>query len=179
MANSLQDQLLKSGLSNKKQARKVKQQKREVQNKVQRGEMEQDDPAERVRREQAAQVEQDRLREAERKAEQEQREIAAQIRQMIDTSRLDRSQGKVPFQFVQGKAIKKAYVTAVQQRQLEKGQVAIVAQGETYELVPRVVAEKIRQRDEQAVLVLNERGDNEVDEDDPYKDFPIPDDLMW
>ena len=27
--------------------------------------------------------------------------------------------------------------------------------------------------------VLVERGAQDVDEDDPYKDFPIPDDLMW
>ena len=54
-----------------------------------------------------------------------------------------------------------------------------MALGDGYELVPTVVAEKIRQREESAVLLLNERGNNAVDEDDPYKDFPIPDDLMW
>ena len=42
-----------------------------------------------------------------------------------------------------------------------------------------MVAEKIRQRDDAPILVLNERGAQDVDEDDPYKDFPIPDDLMW
>ena len=83
------------------------------------------------------------------------------------------------FQFVQDKKIKKAYVTGKQQKQLERGQIAIVALGESFELVPTVVAEKIRQRDEAAVLLLNERGNDAVDEDDPYKDFPIPDDLMW
>ena len=62
---------------------------------------------------------------------------------------------------------------------MERGQIAIVALGDSFELVPTVVAEKIRQRDEKAVLLLNERGSQDVDEDDPYKDFPIPDDLMW
>ena len=80
---------------------------------------------------------------------------------------------------MQDKKITKAWVTAKQQAQLERGQIAIVALGDGYELVPTVVAEKIRQRDENAVLLLNERGKNAVDEDDPYKDFPIPDDLMW
>ena len=104
--------------------------------------------------------------------------IRDRIKQMIEQSRLERN-GEVAFQFVQDKKIKKAYVTGNQQKQLERGQIAIVALGESFELVPTVVAEKIRQRDEAAVLLLNERGTETVDEDDPYKDFPIPDDLMW
>ena len=43
--------------------------------------------------------------------------------------------------------------------------------------MPTTVAEKIRQRDEAAVVLLNDR--NVQDEDDPYADYPIPDDLMW
>ncbi|MCG8394711.1 MAG: DUF2058 domain-containing protein [Pseudomonadales bacterium] len=176
---SLQDQLMKAGLADQKKARRAKQQKREEANKAKRGEIEVEDPAERARRQRAEQAEADRQREAQRKAEREKKEIAAQIRQMIEQSRIDRRDGDVAFQFVQAKKIKKAYVTAKQQRQLERGQIAIVAFDDSYELVPTVVAEKIRQRDEAAVLLLNERGSNEVDEDDPYKDFPIPDDLMW
>ncbi|MDX1802852.1 MAG: DUF2058 domain-containing protein [Alcanivorax sp.] len=179
MANSLQEQLMKAGLADQKKARRAKQQKREDANKAKRGEIELEDPAERARRQRAEQAEQDRKREAARKAEREKKEIAAQIRQMIEQSRLDRQAGEVPFQFVQDKKVKKAYVTARQQNQLERGQIAIVALDDGFELVPTVVAEKIRQRDPAAVLFLAERNTNEVDEDDPYKDFPIPDDLMW
>ena len=161
-----------------KKARKAKQQKREDVNKAKRGEIEMEDPADRARRLREEKAEADRQREAQRKAEREKKEIAAQIKQMIEQSRLERN-GEVAFQFVQDKKIKKAYVTGNQQKQLERGQIAIVALGESFELVPTVVAEKIRQRDEAAVLLLNERGTETVDEDDPYKDFPIPDDLMW
>ncbi|BAP15388.1 MAG: nucleoprotein/polynucleotide-associated enzyme [Alcanivorax borkumensis] len=178
MANSLQKQLMKAGLADEKKARKAKQQKREDVNKAKRGEIEMEDPADRARRLREEKAEADRQREAQRKAEREKKEIAAQIKQMIEQSRLERN-GEVAFQFVQDKKIKKAYVTGNQQKQLERGQIAIVALGESFELVPTVVAEKIRQRDEAAVLLLNERGTETVDEDDPYKDFPIPDDLMW
>ncbi|MDG2036322.1 MAG: DUF2058 family protein [Pseudomonadales bacterium] len=44
------------------------------------------------------------------------------------------------------------------------------------------MAEKIKQRDESYVVMLNESnssGTNEAVEDDPYADFKIPDDLMW
>lgn len=178
MANSLQKQLMKAGLADEKKARKAKQQKREDVNKAKRGEIEMEDPADRARRLREEKAEADRQREAQRKAEREKKEIAAQIKQMIEQSRLERN-GEVAFQFVQDKKIKKAYVTGNQQKQLERGQIAIVALGESFELVPTVVAEKIRQRDAAAVLLLNERGTETVDEDDPYKDFPIPDDLMW
>ncbi|MGB1407457.1 DUF2058 family protein, partial [Alloalcanivorax venustensis] len=40
MANSLQDQLLKSGLADKKKARRAKQQKKEDANRAKRGEIE-------------------------------------------------------------------------------------------------------------------------------------------
>jgi len=179
MANSLQERLMKAGLADQKKARRAKQQKRQEANQAKRGEIELEDPAERARRQREEKAEADRQREAARKAEREKKEIAAQIKQMIEQSRLDRQHCDVAYHFVQDKKIKKAWVTAKQQAQLERGQIAIVALGDGYELVPTVVAEKIRQRDENAVLLLNERGNNAVDEDDPYKDFPIPDDLMW
>ena len=76
------------------------------------------------------------------------------------------------------KKIKKLNVTARQQDQLARGLIAIVALGDRHELVPAPIAEKIRQRDEAVVVLLNEKGTG-VDEDDPYADYPIPDDLMW
>ena len=99
---------------------------------------------------------------------------------MINTNKLDRKGGELAYQFVDGKKIKKLYVTSKLQDQLTKGQIAIVKQGDQYELVPARIAEKIKQRDEARVLVLHEKGNSEtVDEDDPYADYPIPDDLMW
>jgi uncharacterized protein YaiL (DUF2058 family) len=72
------------------------------------------------------------------------------------------------------------YVTPLQHQQLSRGVIALVAQGERYELVPTPVAEKIRQRNADVVLVLNQREPaGAADADDPYADYPIPDDLMW
>jgi uncharacterized protein YaiL (DUF2058 family) len=44
--------------------------------------------------------------------------------------------------------------------------------------VPAAIAEKIRERDERAVVKLNQ-SETPVDENDPYKDFVVPDDLKW
>ena len=65
------------------------------------------------------------------------------------------------------------------QEQIIRGVLAVVKLGEGYELVPRIVADKIAQRDEHAVVVANTKSGQQVDEDDPYKDYVIPDDLMW
>lgn len=180
MANSLQDQLLKAGLADKKKANRARQAKREDANRAKRGEIELQDPAERARQQRAEKAEKDRQLEAARQAELREKEILAQIRQLIESHRLPRGKGEEAYQFVQERKIKKLYVTAAQRDQLSRGQIAIVALGDGQELVPSTIAEKLRQRDPAVVLLLNERGaKQEGDEDDPYADYPIPDDLMW
>jgi hypothetical protein len=47
-----------------------------------------------------------------------------------------------------------------------------------YEVIPSIVAEKIRLRDESCIVSNAVRQlDNEGD--DPYADYKVPDDLMW
>ena len=48
-----------------------------------------------------------------------------------------------------------------------------------YDLVPEVVARRIQARHADSVLYLHDRALDAIDEDDPYKDYPIPDDLEW
>ena len=54
---------------------------------------------------------------------------------------------------------------------------------EAYELVPAPVAAKIAMRDAALVVVLNQAqaktNDQTADEEDPYANYQIPDDLMW
>ncbi|MCW8909235.1 MAG: DUF2058 domain-containing protein, partial [Gammaproteobacteria bacterium] len=47
-----------------------------------------------------------------------------------------------------------------------------------YELVPQDIAEKIQQRNEKRIVLFTEE-DNTIDENDPYAEHQIPDDLMW
>ena len=58
------------------------------------------------------------------------------------------------------------------------GRLVIVCQGGATELVPRVIADKIAERDAKLVVRVN-KSSTQVDEDDPYAAFQIPDDLMW
>lgn len=65
------------------------------------------------------------------------------------------------------------------QDQLVAGRLAIVNFNDDYEVVPAGVADKITLRDESIVVLNNVISEEEKDEDDPYAEFVIPDDLMW
>jgi uncharacterized protein YaiL (DUF2058 family) len=59
------------------------------------------------------------------------------------------------------------------------GRLAIVAHGGGFELVPRVIAEKIAERAPEIVVRVTKAAPQAVEEDDPYADFKIPDDFTW
>jgi uncharacterized protein YaiL (DUF2058 family) len=179
---SLQDQLLKAGLIDAKKARQANKEKRKETNVARRSSEEVVDEikqsAEQVRLEK---VERDRELNRQRDMELQQKAIAAQIKQLIENHRQSKGAGNgdVEYNFTDGKLIKKMRVSPLVLEQVARGLLAVVKLGEGYELVPRIVADKIAQRDEKFVVVANIKTDNTVDEDDPYKDYVIPDDLMW
>jgi uncharacterized protein YaiL (DUF2058 family) len=182
MAGSLQDQLLGAGLADKKQARELDKSKRKAARIARKTGTEQTDAAREAAREaQAAKARRDRELNAQRDAEAQRKAIEAQIRQLIENHRLSRRGGDIGFNFSDGKTVKKLYVTGMQQRQLAVGNLAIARLGEGYELVPAPVAQKIAERDAERVIFCRESGDSglSAEEQEWYKDYEIPDDLMW
>lgn len=176
---SLQDQLLKAGMVDAKKAKAIKKEQRKQAKQVPKGHAAVNETREQVEKARAEKVARDREMNRKQQEAAEQKAIAAQIRQLVSMNRIDRGRGETAYQFVDGSKIKKMYVTPALLEQLSRGQVALVKVEETYELVPTVVADKISQRDESVVLVQNRKGEETVDEDDPYADYQIPDDLMW
>jgi uncharacterized protein len=179
---SLQDQLLKAGLIDTKKAKQAKKEKRKETNVARRSSEEVVDEikqsAEQTRLEK---VERDRELNRQRDLELQQKAVAAQIKQLIENHRQPKGAGNgdVEYNFTDGKHIKKMRVAPLVLEQIVRGLLAVVKLGEGYEVVPRIVADKIAQRDEKFVVVANTKVDSKVDEDDPYKDYVIPDDLMW
>ncbi len=179
---SLQDQLLKAGLIDTKKVKQANKEKRKDTNVARRA-------PEPVIDEVKQQIEQDRAekhdrdRELNRKLvlELEQKAIAAQIKQLIENHRQSKDAGHdaVDYNFTHGKLIKKIRVSPLVREQIARGLLAVVKLGEGYELVPRIVSDKIAQRDGKAVVVVNTKIIVKENEDDPYKDYVIPDDLMW
>lgn len=169
MAMSLQDQLLKAGLTNEKKAKKAKKS-----NKKNRDLKREIKAATEEKRQ--TQLEKDKQLNQEIKQQADQKAILAQIKQLIETHKLAET-GEFKFNFTDDSKVKFVNVTDSQQKQLSNGHLAIVKADSDYAMVPTKVAEKIALREESLVVSLSQP--EEVDEDDPYKDFVIPDDLMW
>lgn len=183
MSNSLFDQLKKSGLVDEKKAKKVSQDKRvqAKKNRKNKNEAQEDENKQRAKQAAAEKAARDKELNRQRNEAAEQKAIQAQIRQLIETNRIAREEkpSDVAFNFADQKKVQKIYVSDQLQTQLSRGRLAIVKLDDRYELVPYPVAEKIKQRDEVCVVFCSELQSQEADEDDPYADFQIPDDLMW
>jgi len=187
--SSLQEQLLKAGLVDEqklKQAAKEKQ-KRSNQSRKSAGKSaaKKHPPAQtEAQQHQAERVARDRALNQKRKQALEAKAIEAQVRQLIETNKVDRSKGEIPYSFVYRKKIKKLYPGETEKKLLTGGRLAIVTlvidnEGRRFELVPMEVARKIAERDPDTVIELNQRDDSGSAEDDPYADYKIPDDLTW
>jgi uncharacterized protein YaiL (DUF2058 family) len=178
--SSLQDQLLKAGLADKKKLKQASKAKKKEQNRQRHaGELPQEDAKDQARRALAEKAERSRELAMAQNAEAEQKAIAAQIRQLVMLNRLSRDGAELPFNFTDGKLIKKLFVTSTMQVHLASGKLAIVKLENRYEIVPAQVADKISQRDQDAVLLRHDASQSEDDQDDPYAEYKIPDDLMW
>lgn len=176
---SLQEQLMKAGLADEKKARAIRSEKRKQRKQQPKGAAQVNEAEERARKARQEKAEKDRQLNLERQKEAEKKAIQAQIRQLIETNRLDRSRGETSYQFVDGKKIKKILVAEKMVDQLSRGRLAVVRLGENYDVVPDKVARKIMERDEAAVVVLHDRKQDDQGDDDPYAGYEIPDDLMW
>lgn len=179
---SLKDQLLQAGLIDPKKAKQAAKEKRKETNIARRApEPVVDEVKQKVELDRAEKAERDRELNRQRVQEQELKAITAQIKQLIENHRQSKDAGHdaVDHNFTHGKLIKKIRVSPKVQQQVIRGLLAIVKLGEGYELVPRIVADKISQRDAAAVVAINTKIAVQDDEDDPYKDYVIPDDLMW
>ena len=179
MALSLRDQLLKAGLVNEKQAKQASKEKQKKQRLEQKGHIEKDESqklaAQQAMAEKAAR-DQELNRQQQEKVEQKAR--AAQIKQLIEVSRLPKLTTEDYYNFVDDKKVKRLPVNTMVRNKLSNGWLAIVRHGGGYEIIPREAALKIQERDASRIVLLNTHVE-EPDADDPYAAYQIPDDLMW
>ena len=176
---SLQDQFLKAGLIDKKKVKQASQEKNR-QKKIERQTgMESVDEA-RIAALETQRKNTERVRElnAQRDAAAKQRAIMAQIVQMVQLNRQSKGAGDIAYNFTHDTKIKRVHVSSAVQGHLVAGRLVIICQGDTAELVPKVIADKIAERDPSLVVRVN-KPCAEVDANDPYAAFQIPDDLMW
>lgn len=182
MAISLQEQLKKSGLIDEKKAKQLNRAKHKEEKLARKGKNPSPDPRKaELLKAKAEKVAKDRQLNLEKNARAEQKAIAAQIKQLIELNTIAKD-GDQKFSFTENSKIKHIWVSQVQIEQLSHGTIAIVnqktGQKNPHTLVPIGVAEKIAQRDE-SVVVFKADKTTVSEEDDPYADYQIPDDLTW
>ena len=181
-ANPLQEQLLKAGLVKKsKVSEVVREQLKAKHGKAPAAATDIKLDAERAR---ADKAERDRALESERKAKARIAELAAQARQIIADKKVPRT-GEIEYRFTADGAIRTLLVDEALRKQLAAGTLVIARHGEGFELLPRLAAEKVRERD--ASLIVLDHGQageapassGNAEDDAYYAQFVVPDDLMW
>lgn len=184
---SLQDQLLQAGLVSSAKARSTKTEKYK-QSQQQRNSKAQaaDEARELALKAQAEKLERDRELNRIKQEQEERRQTAAQIKQLvqqhripIDENEIDQYDDSSAYHFTDNNKIKKLFVPPQMRAQIAGGRLAIVKAGQRYEVVAADIAEKIKERNASAVMVFNGLNQEPDKTDDPYADYQIPDDLMW
>jgi uncharacterized protein YaiL (DUF2058 family) len=181
---SLQDQLLKAGLIDKNKAHKAKKDRQKQANLVRKSGAEADNESRLLaQQERTKKLARDRELNLQKQQASNQKAIAAQVRQLIEMNSLDRDRGEISYSFIYQNKVKNIGVSAEQKNQLTLGRLAIVTllanKDRRFEIVPTPVADKIAQRDADSVVHLNQKVEIDENENDPYADFQIPDDLTW
>ncbi len=174
MSSSLRDQLIKAGLVSQKEVRQAEKQLRKQR------QQQPAPPQNAAAQAQAAKIARDRELNRRRAAKAEKKAREAQIRQLIEQHQLPRSVDGEPYHFRDGAQIKRVYVDGGQRAELIKGELAIARYGNGFALLPLAAAARVRERDPQAIVDFDAVGPTEQrDEDDAYKGFEVPDDLVW
>lgn len=180
MGNSLQEQLLKAGLVDKRKLNQAKKQKNKQNRKPRAAKAAPQTPEEQARQqERAEKAARDRELNQQREQVRRQREVAAQVRQLVRNNRHPRPQSDddIPFNFQNKDKVKRIFVSPETHKLISAGKLVIVNDNGVFELVPPAIAEKIRQRNPSLVIDLGQEDAPAAD--DPYADFKVPDDLMW
>lgn len=179
MGLSLRDQLLKAGLVNEKQVKQVSKSKQKEQRLVHKGQAVVDDSQKRAAQEaQAEKLKRDQELNRQQQEKAEQKARTAQVKQLIEATRLPKLTTEDYYNFVDDKKVKRISVNTLMRNKLSNGSLGIVQHGGGYEIIPRDAALKIQEREPRRVVLLN-TATEEVDENDPYAAYKVPDDLMW
>lgn len=177
MSMSLREQLLAAGLGSKQQAKKAEQEERQrTRNKaVQEAKAKEQ---QRLAQEKAAKAARDLELNRKREEQAARKAMWAEIKQLIEQHRLQKPESDEYFNFIDREKVRRMPVDAALRAKLMDGELAIVRCEGRYDIVPPEIAARIGAREPRAVVNLKHE-DNEAKPDDPYKDYVVPDDLMW
>jgi uncharacterized protein YaiL (DUF2058 family) len=182
MSLSLREQLLAAGLVTQKQVQKVEQDQSQQQHRHKKTVGKSAPPPKPTASQRAMEEKARRDRELNKKKEEKaaRRARAVAINQLVEQNRIPRVEDENPefYNFVDGGKIHRIAVKGDTRERIVDGSLMVARYRGFFALVPKEGAEKIRAIDPTAVLEYKAETKS-ADENDPYKDFVVPDDLKW
>jgi len=101
------------------------------------------------------------------------------LRQIIDQHRVPSPETDDYYNFVDGGKVRRIAVDDGLRARLVAGTLLIARCDGRYSMIPAEAAALVRERDADAVIALDQPAAGATSEDDPYRDFAVPDDLTW
>lgn len=179
---SLREQLLQAGLVTEKQARQAERGKNQQRHRETKGAppAPAPQPAKAAQQAQAAKLLRDQELNRKQQEKAARRALAAELRQLVGQLRVTRPESDDYYNFVDGGRIHRLQVTPELRARIIAGSLCIVRCDGRYDLVPADAIERIRERHAEAIVANPATEASPAPAgDDPYKDFVVPDDLMW
>ena len=183
--SSLQEQLLKAGLTTKQKARQANTDKRRKQKQKKSGAKVEASLQEQVQQDlakaQAEKQAKDAALNAEKKAALAEKEQHQRILQILQHHQIVVENGELAYNYDFAGKVKKIFLDDQAQQALVNGRLALCGLDDATYIVTSETAAKLAELAPEVVLVKHEKQAQQeaVEEDDPYADYQIPDDLMW
>ena len=181
---SLQEQLLKAGLTTKQKTRQANSDKRKK-NKQQRSGVEHGASLQEQVKQDLALSKADKLAKDialndVKNSDNAKKEQQLRIKQILGHHQITGVKGDSEYNYTFDNKVKKLALDSKTHRALVNGRLALCGLNETTYLVTSETAAKVAELDNSLILVQNDNVEVEqTDVDDPYADYQIPDDLMW
>jgi uncharacterized protein len=182
MSLSLREQLLAAGLVTEKQAKQAEREQSQQQYKTKKVTGKAPPPPKKTPAQIAAEQKAARDKELNRKKEEKaaRRARAVAINQLVEQNRIPRVEDENAefYNFVDAGKIFRIAIKDDTRERIVSGSLIVARYRGFFALVPKDAAEKIRAIDANAVLEHKVETQT-ADDNDPYKDFVVPDDLKW
>jgi uncharacterized protein YaiL (DUF2058 family) len=178
---SLQDQLLKSGLISKQKSKQANTDKRrKAKQKKKKGAVQISDVQIAINKQKEQLKKQDLNKNQATQKELHARSEHGKLIQMIAQHCEKEYQGEIDYHFTFDAKVKRIAINSETQQRLTNGQLAICVLNDEFYLINKEAAEKLIDIDASVLVALHEKVDTSAtEEDDPYAEFAVPDDLIW
>jgi uncharacterized protein len=181
MTLSLREQLLKAGLVTDQQVQRFEREQKSKQYTDPRGRKKPTGPTSQqlaIQRAAAEKAAKDLELNRRKQDKLERRAKFAQIKELVTAHLVPRVETEDFYNFQDGANIKRIEVNPELRQQLIRGSLAIVRCEGRYAFVPAAIGRQIGELVPRALAHLHSEP-TKPDENDPYKDFVVPDDLVW